>query len=314
MKKTIILVGMLISACLQAVEYTEQSPLFYGTYTENFVIRWGYQERCHFIHDKQKKWPTAQEGITFDPKAVQPGDILFVRNVYWFFRNINKHIDHPYILVTAGEYIDRVVKKNYQFLGDDKLIAWFTVHPHPDPHPKIHHLPLGIYQLWSNYEQREERTDLFAQLRQQPKEGLLYMNFRGGTTKPYRADRDVVYNMFKDAPFCYKARRLSFLKYMKQMARYKFVLSPRGTAPDTYRTWEALLVGSIPVVKSSQLDALYADLPVLIVKQWQDVTPELLEKTWQEFTTKRFNIEKLTIEYWWSQIENTRKEFLASLT
>ena len=45
------------------------------------------------------------------------------------------------------------------------------------------------------------------------------------------------------------------------MAKAKFALSPGGTGPDTYRTWEALLVGTIPIVKTSQLDNLYSDLP-----------------------------------------------------
>ena len=304
---------LLVHVSVFSTEFTEDSALFYGTYTENFVLRWGYQERCHHVHDKRKKWPTDPEGVTFDPKAVQPGDILFVRNVYWFFRNINKHIEHPYILVTAGEYFDRVVEKVLRFLDDEKVIAWYTIHPHKKSHPKLHPIPLGILQLFSNHEFREEQTELFAKLRQQPKEDLLYMNFRGGTTPPIRADRDIVYDLFKDSPFCYKAQPQSFLKYMKEMATFRFVLSPMGTGPDTYRTWEALLVGSIPIVKTSHLDELYANLPVLTVNEWDEITPEFLEEKWKEFTTKKFNIEKLCIEYWWNQIEHTRSQFLTSL-
>ena len=306
------MIALSVVTVVEAKEFREDSPLFFGTYTENFVLRWGYQDRCYYVHDKRKKWPTCEEGVTFDPKKVQPGDILFVRNVYWFFRNINKHIEHPYILVTAGEYYDRVVNKVLPFLDDEKVIAWYTIHPHVNSHPKINPIPLGILQVFSNHEFREDRAALFAHLRQESKEGLLYMNFRGGTTPPFRADRDFVYDLFKDAPFCYQANRLSFMKYLKEMAKFKFVLSPSGNAPDTYRTWEALLVGSIPIVKTSHLDELYADLPILIVEQWEDITPEFLEEKWEEFTTKRFNIEKLCIEYWWNQVEATRQQFLQS--
>ena len=45
------------------------------------------------------------------------------------------------------------------------------------------------------------------------------------------------------------------------------------------RIWEALYLGSIPVVVHSHLDPLFTngDLPVLLVKSYTEVTPALLE-------------------------------------
>ncbi len=94
------------------------------------------------------------------------------------------------------------------------------------------------------------------------------------------------------------------------MAEYKFALSPAGFGPDCFRNWEALLVGTIPIIKSGTIDTLFTDLPVLIIDKWTDITPELLEQKWQEFTSKRFNIEKLYIEYWAQKIFSTRDDFL----
>eukprot|EP00581_Thalassiosira_minuscula_P011257 CAMPEP_0183725922 /NCGR_PEP_ID=MMETSP0737-20130205/21903_1 /TAXON_ID=385413 /ORGANISM="Thalassiosira miniscula, Strain CCMP1093" /LENGTH=356 /DNA_ID=CAMNT_0025957093 /DNA_START=32 /DNA_END=1099 /DNA_ORIENTATION=- len=62
--------------------------------------------------------------------------------------------------------------------------------------------------------------------------------------------------------------------------QYKFMLSPRGVGLDCYRTWEALYLGMIPVVKTSTLDSMYQGLPVLIVDEWSDLTPELLHGVW----------------------------------
>ncbi len=290
--------------------YDEDSLLFEGTYTDNFVIRWGYQERCYHCHDMLKKFPTTPEGVTFDPKEIQPGDILFVRNAYWFFRNIMPKITCPFVLVTAGEYKDRVLEKHLKYLNDEKIIAWFTIHPYKKTHPKLTPIPLGIYQKTEHYRKRSKFTKLFAQLRQQPKEKLLYMNFRGGITPPIRADRDVVHALFIDKSFCYKAGNKSFANYMKEMAQFKFVLSPSGTAPDTYRTWEALLAGSIPIVKTSHLDELYANLPILIVQEWEDVTQEFLEQKYAEITSRKYAIERLHIDYWWDKIEDARRSFL----
>ena len=40
---------------------------------------------------------------------------------------------------------------------------------------------------------------------------------------------------------------------------------------DAHRTWEALLVGTIPIVRSSKLNPLYERLPVIIVNRWEEV-------------------------------------------
>ena len=45
---------------------------------------------------------------------------------------------------------------------------------------------------------------------------------------------------------------------------YAFVASPRGLGLDTHRTWEALFLGSIVIVRSSSIDELFEDLPVVI--------------------------------------------------
>ena len=173
---------------------------------------------------------------------------------------------------------------------------------------KFYPIPLGIFQDKKYFKPRSELTQLFAQLRNAPKEGLLYMNFgdlRG--KKPERAD---VVDLLAEQAFCFnRTKRLPFLDYMKEMSKYKFSLSPRGYGPDSYRTWEAMLVGSIPVVKTSQLDELYADLPVLIVNDWAEVTQEFLEQKYKEMTPKKYNIQKLFMEYWTKKIKNVRDAF-----
>lgn len=90
----------------------------------------------------------------------------------------------------------------------------------------------------------------------------------------------------------------------KNLVKYAFVLSPAGNGLDCYRTWEALALGSIPIVKSGPLDSLYDDLPVLIVKEWSDVSEDLLKATIEDFKTKQFKYEKLTLKYWTDQFKS----------
>lgn len=87
---------------------------------------------------------------------------------------------------------------------------------------------------------------------------------------------------------------------------YKFMISPHGVGMDCYRTWEALFLGMAVVVKSSTLDPMYKDLPVLIVKDWSDLTPELLHQTWEQFQHEKFDFSSLYIHTWQHKVSSHR--------
>jgi hypothetical protein len=302
--------ALLITSYLHGF-YPENSDLFYGSYSENYVMRWGLQKCCDHSFDPRTNsfmWPTKPTGVTFDPTHVKPGDLIFVRDVENFYKKFHPKIENPYIMVTAGEYRDAVQEKFIDYLDDDKIIAWFSVHACEKMHSKFFMIPLGIYQDKKYYQPRAELTQLFAELRHAPKNKLLYSNY--GDLRGMKPERAEVDDLFEKASFCYKAKRLPFLDYMKEMAQFKFTLSPRGYGPDSYRNWEAMLVGSIPIVSSSHLDPLYADLPVLIIDDWRQITPEFLEMKYKEMKAKKFNIEKLFMEYWWNKIQSVRSAFL----
>ena len=89
-------------------------------------------------------------------------------------------------------------------------------------------------------------------------------------------------------------------------SKYAFVISPHGNGLDCHRTWEALVLGCIPIVKTSKIDYLYENLPVLIVKDWSDITKELLEKTVHDFKNRTFQPDRVTMKYWMDLI-NSKK-------
>jgi hypothetical protein len=56
-------------------------------------------------------------------------------------------------------------------------------------------------------------------------------------------------------------KRLRVSEYLMALGRHRFVLSPRGNGLDAHRTWEALLVGSIPSMRRTHLQNLHLHLP-----------------------------------------------------
>lgn len=96
------------------------------------------------------------------------------------------------------------------------------------------------------------------------------------------------------------------LETWKNMTQFAFVLSPFGNGMDCHRTWEALLCGCIPIVRSNVFKELFEGLPVLIVENWEEIILSLLKKTVYEFKLKhqdrQFNYDKLKLSYytkWW---------------
>jgi hypothetical protein len=89
----------------------------------------------------------------------------------------------------------------------------------------------------------------------------------------------------------------------KKFTEYAFVVSPFGHGYDCHRTWEALCCGSIPIIRGPHLKDIFEDLPVLRVEKWSDVTAELLQKTIEDFSTRQFKYEKLSLSYWINKIK-----------
>jgi hypothetical protein len=96
----------------------------------------------------------------------------------------------------------------------------------------------------------------------------------------------------------YEPSRVTQSETFQHQIEYAFVVSPHGNGLDCHRTWEALVLGCIPIVNTSALDPLFSDLPVLIVDSWSQVNREMLSDTLKEYRNRNFNYDKLTLKFW----------------
>lgn len=247
-----------------------------------------------------------EEGLYFDPIKVKTGDIIYVHPHFLkiFVTKLRPFILHRYILVTHNCDLSMPWKFG-ALLNDPKLIVWFAENA-VIKHSKLIGLPLGIMNetlcSWaqkvigkkSGYKSILEK--FINQIKTKPvaKDILLYMNFSVTSNRV----RNHVYNLFRKKSYCVEETRKPLDKYLADFARSKFILSPAGVGLDCIRTWEALYMGCYPIVQSSPLDYLYTDLPVVIVKKWEDITREFLEQKYIELSQKKYKLEKLYAQYW----------------
>ncbi len=238
----------------------------------------------------------------FNPDEVEAGDTIYVRvsALDNFFKNYFPLILKPFVLIT-GRGLGTVDKKYIPYLEGEKLIHWFGINI-TIKHPKLTIIPLGV--PWNAKNQMlVEYEDLYSNCSVEKffmdKPIFIYVNWK--KTDP---SREVLLNYYETIEGCEIVKSTYVQKFMLNVEASKYVISPRGYNIDCFRTWEALYAGSIPVVQSYGIDAVYDDLPIIIVPDLAKVTPEILEIELEKLKSRTFNLEKLGCEYWFNLIRS----------
>lgn len=241
----------------------------------------------------------------FYPERVKAGDVIFVKTdweyLQIFFNDYHPQIAHPYILLTHNS--DHSAPGPFKsYLDEPNVLAWFAQNVMGEPHPKLHPIPIGLANRCWEHGNPHVFDSWLSHASNQDRPYLCYVNFQPST---YPEERLPVWHFFAQQPWCKICHPKQLASYLKDLSQSKFVVSPRGNGIDCHRTWESLLMGAIPIVRSSSLDPLFSDLPVLIVDSWEQVSESYLNEQYEVIKQKFYNREKVFIEYW---IGKVRKE------
>lgn len=60
--------------------------------------------------------------------------------------------------------------------------------------------------------------------------------------------------------------------YRRYIKSSRYVISPPGNGPDCHRTWEALYLNAIPIVKKESWPFKNLDMPVLQIEDWSSIS------------------------------------------
>jgi hypothetical protein len=295
----------------------------YCTYVGSFgLLKSATHKSLNPISDFSGLDPTTYSNI-------HPNAILHVcpQALPSFVNKVLPFIEVPFKLLTNNS--DCTLPDDYKsesdiILNNPLLTTWFSQNC-IGTHPKLVRIPIGLdyHSMRPNPGERkrmawESKNNHEWGTKKHPTEQELDLTTLKNSSKPYsereirayanfqftiwtrygKVDRkDAIEKISKDLVFYqpYKATRDVCWKNMVQCA---FVVSPHGNGLDCHRTWEALALGCIPIVKTSGLYPLFDDLPVWIVKDWIEVTKENMHSKLFEFSVRDFNYEKLTLAYW----------------
>jgi hypothetical protein len=298
----------------------------------------------------EKQWKQFNKGL-YDFSKVKENSIIYADLIFINEFNIFNKIKVPFILISGEHdvsvpFMDSKNKsdKLLELLENPYLIKWYSINV-DFIHPKLESIPIGIakhvpmlmeeknipllkesYMGWNvvsspkdveyffhNFLNIFSVKDNFRRLEKK----ILYCRMTVGNSvnsfhefENIRAEalEKLNLNGFKDI----ESKLIYWTEYMLEMMNYKFCLSLPGKGLDCYRTWEALSVGVIPVVFSTNLDVLYENLPVLIVNDFSIVTEKFLNEKYNEMCSKleTYDWHKLSTSYWVHKIKgelNIRK-------
>jgi hypothetical protein len=270
-------------------------------------------------------------------------DICAASQAMVAYRNSDHYQPHPHILVTRlnenwGEFSTLVPNRttdDKRWTGLTGEAAWeakgctldfiLDYINHKDTravvttqhqlinHPKVHSLPLGIMSYDPDlkkllYELRNPSVHSIPAVGDSRSQ-LLMVNCKPRKMRVHVLDV-VIQNFRGTVQNTYQSEG-NYRNYLAELRNSKFILSPSGMGLDCYRHWEALYMGTIPVLEHfNRSDGMYRnfdDLPVVWIDHYENLTPEFLEEEYKRIVAQAgtYNYEKLTRQWWIHKINST---------
>jgi hypothetical protein len=247
--------------------------------------------------------------------------ILFGPFYDWHHVNFGplSELEHP---AGANLFESRVTNKLNACAGNVTLddirrlichptLRWWIVHQHVHSaleHAKLRVLPLGFgyhaHRAMSDMTLREYKaivTDILENERP-ARDNLLLTSFSIHTNLFGTTGNDARSELLRNLTPSLGAVRQTFAgtrEFARAMASSMFVLSPWGWGPDCFRHYEAVALGCIPILLSDwATDRAVAGLPALIVRQWSELSEEMLRREFKRIHSKDYDLSALGRDYW----------------
>lgn len=200
-----------------------------------------------------------------DASRIKEKNVVFVNSslLICFFTKIHPKIRFKYILISHNS--DENITTNYKKFIDDKIIHWYSQNL-CFKSEKVSFLPIGI----ENLKYFNSGLLKYFNRNNSPFLNRIFMSFNLDTNFKKRKlcyDKLIEVNIV-DTPTSF----LDHKTYFRKLKQYKFIVSPEGNGIDCHRTWEAIYLNIVPIVKKSDFSDNLENLPVFIVDEWEEIS------------------------------------------
>jgi hypothetical protein len=234
-----------------------------------------------------------------------------------FAKNILDQIKKPFVLVTGDS--DLPIDRSYlgnafdQIINNKYLLAWFAQNKSIE-HGKLYSLPIGIdfHSKW--FDPQIWGGGLILPALQEVELRKIFSESPAWSERKPAAYCDWIFSLDRgDRGLCKEEVDLSACTFPKgnlsrtnawyAQSNCAFVISPSGAGVDCHRTWEALALGCVPIVKRHALSDLFNEMPVVIVDRWNQITQKFLNEQHKNLADRIFNYSNLFLNTWGSKIK-----------
>jgi hypothetical protein len=175
----------------------------------------------------------------------------------------------------------------------DNIVRWYSCNLRVTGDDRLVCIPFGV----------SKNIGQLYYTKPEDKSKLLYVNFQEFS----HSDRIRLREHYKKQSWVtYVEEAKPFDEYARELSQYAFILSPYGNGVDSYRVWESIYSGGIPVVQKSKWSDHFTDLPILAVNDIFNISYNILAA--EIFQDKQ----KSTLSYWKDRILNDTKQAFRS--
>jgi hypothetical protein len=270
-----------------------------------------------YLSNLDKIWSSLQQDFSENKRSKPPASIYVCTDALpRFSLEVLPKIDWNFNLVSGDS--DTAVSPEiqgdalYSILNSTFLNSWFAQNKKIS-FDRLFSLPIGLdfHTLWHDplafgggpLLPSSQESQLRAVFRNSPtlsdRTLKMYCNWHFQIN---RGDRLECFNTI-DKNLChFEEHPCNRYQTWINLSKCAFVLSPEGGGMDCHRTWEALALGCIPIVKRSAFSDLFQNLPVLIVDDWSEINLQLLLEAFALYKDANLSTQELTMHHWADKI------------
>lgn len=251
------------------------------------------------IRLRRLRWLNPQsKDVTKYAREVKAQDWIFcdVDLIEKFVETILPQIQNQFILITGKWHLPCLEESKYTdvLIRSEKVMLWFSQNMIID-HPKCHPFPYGICHIntWAVLKEMKKTI-----INRNNEIYFSHLTIHGHLPPAIKAERrDLKERMDEWCPQP---------MYLAKLHKYCFVVTPHGDRPETYRHWEAIALGCMPISNLPyQYRKLFAQNMIYL-----DEMKDVLQLNPNDLTYSCPDVKIVTVSYWINKIKELAEEIV----
>ena len=275
--------------------------------TKDFNKKYISDKKIHILYKVENKRASFVWYIKKD-FTLKENDIIFCNTevVELLFESL-KSIKNLNNLKLITHQSDRTITKKLFNKKPSCISHWYSTNV-VYQNPQLTPIPLGVNDFTSFNYMNEEilNKHFYSEKNSINRSEKLYLNFNFNTNRRERTNLFEFFSKKDWAVVDYPHEDPD--AYYENISKYKFVLCPWGNGYDTYRFWESLYLGAVPITKNHKAYKNFKDMPAIFINNYKTLNIDSLEQ--KESLVE----ETLNIKYWINLINSNKVDSKEEIT